>query len=106
MKLLILEDNADRVAAFEKALNSCCDFKMLVWRRASELIADLPAEIGNADLISLDHDLIPEEGEADLGDGLEVALAIAKFTPNCPIILHSTNRNRVATMTRELNDTG
>jgi hypothetical protein len=67
---------------------------------------DLPAHIAAADLISLDHDLVAEPGEPDPGDGLEVAIAMAALPPTCPVILHSTNIDRVASMTRELADGG
>ena len=70
------------------------------------MVADLPENLLQATLICLDHDLIAEPGEPDLGDGLQVAEAIAAHPAVCPVVIHSTNVNRVYTMLRVLGDGG
>jgi len=102
----MLEDNRDRIAAFQATLTDLSDCELVVWRNAPDMIAECPAQLVSASLISLDHDLVPDRGEPDPGDGLQVAKALAKHSPTCPIILHTTNINRVYSMIRELTDGG
>jgi len=106
MKILILEDHEGRIAEFRKALASIPGYEVEFWRDAPTMIAEMKDHLGNARLISLDHDLVGGPCGPDPGDGLQVAEALAAFAPTCPVILHSTNRERVQSMTRELNDHG
>lgn len=98
MTILILEDNDDRIAAFHRVTSDLVDVEIQVWRNAPDMIRDLAARLPQAGLISLDHDLVFEDGEPDPGDGVDVARALAKHTPVCPVILHSSNVDRVKTM--------
>ena len=106
MKILILEDNDDRIAAFRTACAALAGYELIVWSSATEMIADLPNHIMSAALISLDHDLVSGVSNPDPGDGLQVARALAGYRPACTVILHSTNVNRVHSMARELEDRG
>jgi len=106
MKILMLEDNRDRIAAFQTAVAKLPGCELVVWRSAPEMIGALPGHLSSASLISLDHDLVQDTGDPDPGDGLMVAEAIAKQGAVCPVILHSTNVSRVQSMMRELGDGG
>ena len=105
-KILMLEDNRDRISAFQDVLTELNDCELLVWRSAHESIEHFPEHLASASLISLDHDLVQDEGEPDPGDGLEVAEFLGKQSPVCPVIMHTTNINRVYSMIRELEDGG
>lgn len=92
--LLMLEDNAERVARFTSALESVTPMLRLeIWRDAGKMIRDLPRLLPQARLISLDHDLEPEDG-GDPGTGYEVAQYLAALAPVCPVIVHTSNGPR------------
>ena len=102
-RVLILEDHAGRVAGFEQAVGKLeGDLTVKVWRDAHSMLAECAAYLDEACLISLDHDLIAERGQPDPGDGVEVATYLASFPPACPVIVHSTNHERVHSMLNEL----
>src|SRR5262245_446384 len=64
--LLILEDNAERIARFHAVLAGLAPgLPARLWRNAYRMLEDLPTVLPAATLISLDHDLDPEDGEAD-----------------------------------------
>ncbi len=73
-----------------------------LWRSAVTLLDELDRHLPHADLISLDHDLLSEPGEPDLGDGLMVAKALAAHRPRCPVIIHTSNTLRGDSMEGEL----
>ncbi|MBY0459940.1 MAG: hypothetical protein K2V38_21700 [Gemmataceae bacterium] len=73
-----------------------------LWRSAVTLLDELDRHLPHADLISLDHDLLSEPGEPDLGDGLMVAKALAAHRPRCPVIIHTSNTLRGDWMEGEL----
>ena len=102
--LLLLEDNAERIAAFEAVIPELgSDWRMQVWRDAPTMLAECQDYFTNTHLISLDHDLNPQPGAAvDPGTGLEVAKLLASHFPFCPIIIHSTNADRAWSMHNEL----
>lgn len=102
--ILLLEDNDDRIAAFQRAVASLgTDFGLQVWRDAPALIAECDRFFPTAALISLDHDLNPMPGtSADPGTGLDVARYLGDFLPVCPVLLHSSNTDRVYSMHNEL----
>jgi ADP-ribosylglycohydrolase len=107
--ILILEDNDERVVAFRKAiagLGDDCELK--VWHDAPTMIAECEAFFPRADLITLDHDLNPRLGSAvmDPGTGLDVARFLGDFIPVCPVLLHSSNTERVYSMLNELRFAG
>ena len=101
--ILILEDNDERIAAFEKAVAALGDdFEAKIWRDAPSMIAECEQFLPSAVLISLDHDLNPVPGATtDPGTGLEVACFLAQRSPVCAVIIHTTNGDRGDSMHNE-----
>ncbi len=106
--VLILEDNDERIAAFQQAVATLGDgFELKVWRDAPSMIAECEAFFPTAALISLDHDLNPMPGAiADPGTGVDVARFLGDFIPVCPVLIHSSNTDRVYSMHNELRFAG
>lgn len=102
--ILILEDNDERIAAFEKAVPTLGGgFQLRLWHDAPSMIKECEAYFPTAALISLDHDLNPRPGvTADPGTGLDVAKFLAECRPACPAIIHSSNTERAWSMYNEL----
>src|SRR5258705_3879039 len=106
--VLILEDNDDRAAAFRRAVPILgSNYQLKIWRDAHSMRAECEAFFPTAALISLDHDLNPAPGTTvDPGTGLEVAQFLGDFLPVCPVLLHSSNTDRVHSMHNELRFSG
>jgi len=106
--LLLLEDNEDRIAAFNTAVCELGkDWRMQVWRDAPTMMSECEDYFDDVHLISLDHDLNPRCGATrDPGTGLEVAKLLASHLPICPVIVHSTNADRAWSMHNELRFAG
>jgi ADP-ribosylglycohydrolase len=106
--ILILEDNDERIAAFQKTVAALKEgFEVKVWRDAPSMIAGCEAFFPTAALISLDHDLNPLPGAtADPGTGVDVARFLGDFLPVCPVLIHSSNTDRVYSMHNELRFAG
>jgi len=106
--ILILEDNDERIAAFQKTVATLKDaFELKVWRDAPSMIAECEVFFPTAALISLDHDLNPlPGGMADPGTGVDVARFLGDFLPVCPVLIHSSNTDRVYSMHNELRFAG
>jgi hypothetical protein len=106
--ILILEDNEDRIRNFQGAVKSLGgNFSERIWFDAPNMIKDLPTVLNQACLISLDHDLNPQPNvTADPGTGLEVAEFLAKHSPVCPVLIHSTNYEKAWSMHNELRFAG
>lgn len=106
--VLLLEDNSERIAAFESAVRELGeDWKVQVWRDAATMLEECEDHFGSVHLISLDHDLNPQPGSSrDPGTGLEVAKLLAGHFPFCPVIVHSTNADRAWSMHNELRFAG
>lgn len=100
-ELLLLEDDSERVAHFRAAAVRL-GLTIRLWRSAFGMLEDLNDYVPHASLISLDHDLISEPGEPDLGDGVMVAKALAGHPPCCPVIIHTSNTQRGDCMEGEL----
>jgi ADP-ribosylglycohydrolase len=102
--LLLLEDNSERIAAFESLLPELGDdWRIRVWRDAPTMLSECEDSFSETHLISLDHDLNPQPGATvDPGTGLEVAKLLASHFPFCPVIIHSTNADRAWSMHNEL----
>jgi hypothetical protein len=98
--VLMLEDDAQRLERF-RAVSLRLRVELVVWRDARRMIAELDQHLATACLISLDHDLEPD-GDADPGDGLEVAKHMAGLAPGCPVIIHTSNGVRGEAMEGEL----
>jgi hypothetical protein len=106
--ILILEDNDERIAAFEKIVAALGDdFELKVGRDAPSMISECEAFFPIAALISLDHDLNPAPGAtSDPGTGVDVARFLGDFIPVCPVVIHSSNTDRVYSMHNELRFAG
>jgi len=106
--ILILEDNDERVAGFQKAMAEIGGgFDLKIWRDAHSMIAECAEFFPSAALICLDHDLNPQPGvTTDPGTGLDVAKFLADFLPVCQVLIHSTNTDRVYSMHNELRFAG
>ncbi len=101
--LLMLEDNAERVQRFTAALQQVDPaLELRVWRDAWKMIREVERLLPLARVISLDHDLDPEEGAAaDPGTGWDLTRALAAFPPCCPVIIHTSNGERADWMMGE-----
>src|SRR6476659_2192869 len=106
--ILILEDNDERTAAFQKAIASLgAEFELKVWRDVPSMCAACENYFPTAALISLDHDLNPLPGATtDPGCGVDVARFLGDFMPVCPVVIHSSNTDRVYSMDNELRFAG
>jgi hypothetical protein len=94
--LLMLEDDRERVERFTEALKAIDPtLPLVIWRSARKMIREVEPFLPSARLISLDHDLDPQEGdEEDPGDGIDVARFLAEKPPVCPVIVHTSNVTR------------
>ena len=101
--LLMLEDNAERVQRFTATLQRVDPaLELRLWRNAWTMIREVSALLPTARLISLDHDLEPEEGDSnDPGTGWDVTKVLAELPPVCPVIIHTSNGERATWMMGE-----
>jgi hypothetical protein len=101
--LLMLEDNADRIQRFTATLRAVDpSLPLHIWRDAAKMIREAPPLLSDARLISLDHDLDPEEGSTtDPGTGWDVAKHFAALPPVCPVVIHTSNGERANWMMGE-----
>jgi hypothetical protein len=99
----MLEDNAERVARFTATLERIEPrLEMRLWRNAWTMLKEMPPLLPFARVISLDHDLDPEEGDlADPGTGWDVTKVLAALPPACPVIIHTSNGERALWMMGE-----
>ena len=101
--LLMLEDNADRVERFTATLRRLDPVLPLrIWRNAWTMLRELKEYLPRAMLISLDHDLDPEDGDpTDPGTGWDVTKHLAALPRVCPVIIHTSNGERATWMCGE-----
>ena len=101
--ILILEDNPERLRQFEAAMSQLGPlYRLRTWCDANRMIAECDEMLADAALISLDHDLNKEhEDSADPGDGVQAARFLAALPQICPVILHTSNTERVWSMHNE-----
>jgi len=111
MKIVILEDNADRKAAMQSCLAD--RFSMYEMRFFDEPAAMIQFLQGNLDemlVIGLDHDLELKPGPSgqwiDAGTGREVADYLAQRPPVCPVVIHTSNAAAAIGMEMVLNARG
>src|SRR5258708_3185790 len=106
--ILILEDNDERIIAFQKVIAALAtDLAVKVWRDALSMCSECEEFFSNAVLIPLDHDLNPQpRATRDPGTGLDAAQFLGDFLPVCPILIHSSNTDRVWSMHNELRFAG
>lgn len=90
--LLMLEDCAERLERFATVLRALDpELPVRVWRDAHAMIREAGPLLPAAALISLDHDLEPEPGASDPGDGYMVAQWLTAQPVVRPVIVHSSN---------------
>jgi hypothetical protein len=111
MKIVILEDNADRQAAMRRCLaDRFYTFDAHIFDTATETICFLREHLSETIAIALDHDLEminDAKGRLlDPGIGREVADYLASQPPVCSVIIHTTNSNAAIGMQMVLNDAG
>lgn len=101
--ILLLEDNAERLSGFTSAVEKIgLSYRLIAWRDANRMIAECHEFLADAALISLDHDLNKENADSlDPGDGVDVAKFLARLPSICPVILHTSNGERVWSMHNE-----
>src|SRR4051794_22696626 len=92
----MLEDSADRLTRFAAVVQVVAPgLTLRTWRSAKVMLREVAGYLPTARLLSLDHDLEPEEGDAeDPGDGLEVVRFLVQHRQPCPVIIHTSNRQR------------
>lgn len=103
--ILLLEDDADRTIRF-RAAAARLGVDLTVWRSAFDMLAELETHFSHATLIALDHDLLSEPGEPDLGDGLMVARHLVSLPDHRPVVIHTSNTLRGDSMEGELQFAG
>jgi CheY-like chemotaxis protein len=96
LKILILEDNADRQSEMRSCLRDrFYQYDLAFFDDAKQMVTYLETNLSGALVISLDHDLDSKHqsnGKAvDPGTGRAVADFLAQHTPVCPVIIHTTN---------------
>ena len=111
MKIVILEDNADRQMAMRACLaDRFYQYEIHFFDDSCEMIRFLDEYLSDAIVIALDHDLDlkpgPEGRCIDPGTGREVADFLAKKEPTCPVFVHTTNSLAAVGMEAVLRDAG
>ena len=111
MKIVILEDNAERQAVMRACIaDRFYTFDARIFDDAAETIAFLDVNLCETIAIALDNDLEmktgPDGRAIDPGEGRQVAEFLAKRTPVCPVIIHTTNSNAADAMTEVLTTAG
>jgi hypothetical protein len=98
--MLMLEDNAERVQRFSASLRRIdSTLELRLWRNAWRMIREAEPLLPFARVISLDHDLDPEEEDAaDPGTGWDLTKWLAALPPVCPVIVHTSNGERATWM--------
>ena len=112
--MVILDDTAARVTAMRAVLRIVLPrVEVAAFDNAPDLIDWLPVGLGDAVLISLDHDLGPPReradgggGRFDPGIGRDAVDVLAMYAPRCPVIVHSSNSLAVPGMLRVLRESG
>jgi hypothetical protein len=105
--LLMLEDNSERLERFAAVLQDLDSaLPLRVWRDAHAMIREAGPLLPFAALISLDHDLEPEPGASDPGDGYMVAKWLVSQSVVCPVVVHSSNGERSSWMAGEFDLAG
>ena len=96
LKIVILEDNAERQAAMQRCLqNRFCQFEAVFFPAAAPMQDYCAVNLDETILISLDHDLELQPGPngrcLDPGTGRDVADYLAGRQPTCPVVIHTSN---------------
>ncbi len=111
MKIVILEDNADRQAVMRACIaDRFYTFDAHFFDDAREAIRFLDAHLADTVAISLDNDLElktgPDGRSIDPGEGRDIADFLATRAPVCPVIIASTNSFAADAMENALREAG
>lgn len=111
MKIVILEDNAERREEMNVFLRDrFYTFESVFFTNPQDCNTYLEKHLFETILICLDHDIeLIDQGNGNLidpGTGRDVAEMLAKRKPNCPILFHSTNSHAVHAMKDLLEESG
>jgi hypothetical protein len=109
MKIVILEDNAERQVAMRACLEDrFYTFEHRFFAEAKAMIGYLEDYLQETITISLDHDLdssLDSEGRSvDSGTGRDVADFLAGQLPVCPVVIHTSNTVSALGMEKALRD--
>lgn len=108
MRVVILEDDVERVAVMAHVLRSrFAAWNLEVFDSSYDLVDALRRDAAGIELVSLDHDLLTldERGHSrDLGTGRDVADFLAGRPPEFPVVIHSSNGPAADGMERVLQD--
>lgn len=106
--IAILEDDAERISAMRPVLaRDLPSLSVVVHGTVKGMIGWLRTHLAETCLISLDNDLLhPDDAAVDVGEGRDVAEALARATACCPIILHTSNSLAARTMAETLGEAG
>ena len=100
--LLLLEDDVERLERFAAVMRSIApELPVYIWRDAHAMIREAGPLLAATSVISLDHDLVPEPGAPDPGDGYMVARGLTAQRIVRPVIVHSSNGERSTWMAGE-----
>jgi len=105
--LLLLEGDGERLKRFAALMRSIApELHVHIWRDAHAMIQEAGPLLPATSVISLDHDLMPEAGAPDPGDGYMVAQWLTAQPIVRPVIIHSSNGERSTWMAGEFDLAG
>ncbi len=95
----MLEDDAERLERFATVLREIAPgVSLRAWRNAYRMIDEVGPLLPSAMAISLDHDLDPEPGGTDPGDGYQVIQWLVSQPVIRPVLIHTSNSPRAQWM--------
>ncbi len=111
MKIVILEDNAERQAAMRARLaDRFHTYEVRLFDNPAATVRFLQEHLPETLVISLDHDMEVKPGPhgrcTDPGTGREVADYLAGKDPVCPVIIATTNSHAADGMEEVLRNAG
>jgi CheY-like chemotaxis protein len=111
MKILVLEDNKDRREAMRECLaERLYPYESVFFVVPQPMLRYLREHLEEVICISLDHDmelLVDAQGQlSDPGTGREIADYLATQSPQCHVVVHSTNTAAAEGMESVLTESG
>lgn len=111
MKIVILEDNADRRAVMRRLIaDRFYTYDTRFFDNTPEVIDYLNAHLDETLVVALDNDLDMKPGPGgrpiDQGEGRQVAEFLAGHVPVCPVAIHTTNSPAALAMEEVLREAG
>jgi hypothetical protein len=111
MKIVVLEDNAERVAVMRACIaDRFSTFDLRIFDDARDTIRYLNSHLSETLVVALDNDLEMKTGPdgrcLDAGEGRQVAEFLATKPPVCPVLIHTTNSDAAIAMEETLRRAG